>query len=549
MSTVLRQYFWVMVAWVLGATCIQARQETSTVTLMAELALQRGDCVAAVETYRQALSEADIERARRTTELGLQCEHLPAASQAVQRWRKLAPRDPDAAALQTAIALKLYRIKEARDAARSLLRLESVDLNLNALAQLLLEVGEPHAVLEVIRSLRNSQQASAAELYLMAELAMNAHHLGEALRFAQLAIERDAQLFAVRRLLAEIYARQGDAERAIAAARAVQALDGKGSIFILAQTFTTLRQLEPARTELEHLRQQATGFAAEIDLRLGFLALEARNLGEARRLFEQLREVPASRDTAILHLADLDRREQRDDAALSGYRALFDTQLAVTSRARAAALLLKTGQRAAGLKLLDDYTISNPASSFELTLVKAQLLADHDEPDSGAGLLAATLARYPQHPQLRYEYAVLLERSGQVTEAVELLEELLDERPGDITLLNALGYTLADHQLRLPQAEKLIRRALAVSPDNPAFIDSLAWVRLQRGAPNEAVPLLERAHALIPDPEIAAHWGEALWRSGSRERAWEVWSRALARDPDAKVLLEVTRRFPIDAVS
>jgi hypothetical protein len=60
---------------------------------------------------------------------------------------------------------------------------------------------------------------------------------------------------------------------------------------------------------------------------------------------------------------------------------------------------------------------------------------------------------------------------------------------------------------------------------------------------------LERAHALVPDPEIAAHWGEALWRAGSREQAWEVWSRALARDPDAKVLLEITRRFPVDAVS
>ena len=110
-------------------------------------------------------------------------------------------------------------------------------------------------------------------------------------------------------------------------------------------------------------------------------------------------------------------------------------------------------------------------------------------------------------------------------------------------MLNALGYTLADHGMRLPYAESLIRRALAVTPDNPAVVDSLGWVRFKRGDSRGAAKLLARAYALSRDSEIAAHWGEALWKSGDKAQARQVWSSALALDPDSKALQTVIGRF------
>ena len=64
-----------------------------------------------------------------------------------------------------------------------------------------------------------------------------------------------------------------------------------------------------------------------------------------------------------------------------------------------------------------------------------------------------------------------------------MLEKLLTQRPDDPVLTNALGYTLADHNLELPRAESLIERALAVTPDSPAILDSLGWVRIAREMP------------------------------------------------------------------
>jgi Flp pilus assembly protein TadD len=130
---------------------------------------------------------------------------------------------------------------------------------------------------------------------------------------------------------------------------------------------------------------------------------------------------------------------------------------------------------------------------------------------------------------------VLLERSGAVKESIEALDQLL----------NALGYTLADHNEQLPRAEKLIRRALISSPDNPAVLDSLGWVRFRRGDARGATPPLEHAYTISQDGDIAAHLGEVLWHRGEESQARKLWAAALARDPDsALVKSTMTRLLP-----
>jgi predicted Zn-dependent protease len=178
-----------------------------------------------------------------------------------------------------------------------------------------------------------------------------------------------------------------------------------------------------------------------------------------------------------------------------------------------------------------------------MTITKAHLLADHGESDAGIALLASALDRHPQHPALQYDRAVLLEQAGKAKESITALERLLSERAEDPTLLNALGYTMADHDIDLPRAESLIRKSLTVMPDNPAVLDSLGWVRFKRGDSKGALEHLQRAYTLAHDPEIAAHWGEALWKSGQQQEARRVWAGALARDPDSEELKATVARL------
>src|SRR5882672_6405640 len=88
-------------------TADHADRDPNALTVLAEIALERGDCKAAAESYAAAVPTGSAALAKRASEVALACEHLPAAWESVQRWRTLAPEDLDAAVLYAAIALKL----------------------------------------------------------------------------------------------------------------------------------------------------------------------------------------------------------------------------------------------------------------------------------------------------------------------------------------------------------------------------------------------------------------------------------------------------------
>jgi tetratricopeptide (TPR) repeat protein len=332
---------------------------------------------------------------------------------------------------------------------------------------------------------------------------------------------------------------RGDAAKAISTAREIMQA---GNSYELTDILASLDRFEEAHQELERLR--AAGVPAEdIDLRLAQLALEEGDFKQAQDRVSDMVENGQANDRALLFLADVAARQGDSEAAIAGYRRLYDSNVAVQARSRAAGLLLAKGNRTEAVTLLDDYAADHPENEYELTLTKARLLADNGEAEAGLALLSAALERPPNHPRLEYERAVLLEEAGHVRESVETLEKLLTERPDDPTLLNSLGYTMADHSMELSRAEGLIRKALGSSPDNPATLDSLGWVRFREGDNRSAVTLLGHAYSLGHDPEIAAHWGEALWVSGDRQQARKVWAEALAREPDSRPLKATLARF------
>ena len=562
---------------------MQPAADTSALTVMAEAALKRGDCRAASESYAQAAAGGDAQLARRATQVALACEHLPAAWQAANRWRALAPTDREANALYAAVALKLYRTADARAAIREFWRVEqqqnaalpapappagpgAPDIeptpgaeapaparaaeksarSITELTALLLEESDAPAVLTAMSGALEPTATSPATLILLGELSLAAYDGERAAGYAQRALQQQPNDLAALRVLARAYVMHGDASRAVAAARQAEADDATRGGFELAEVLASLDRSEEAHQQLEHLRAGGAP-AAEVDRHLAMLAFNSGDMKEARQRFSELASSGEGSDAAALYLAEISAREGDTDSAIADYRRLYDSSVALSARSRAAALLLDRSARTEALALLDDYAADHPEDELDLTLAKARLLADHGEADTGLALLASALERHPQHPSIEYDRAVILEQAGHVHESVDALEHMLAERPDDPTLLNALGYTLADHTLELSHAEALIRRALTVMPDNPAALDSLGWVHFREGDARGAAATLARAYSLGHDAEIAAHWGEALWASGERNEARRVWAAALARDPDSRPLKATLKRFLPDA--
>jgi tetratricopeptide (TPR) repeat protein len=236
-------------------------------------------------------------------------------------------------------------------------------------------------------------------------------------------------------------------------------------------------------------------------------------------------------------------REGRKDFALEAYKRLVDAGAGLVARGRAARLLLEKNDREAAFRMLDEHAAKERSESLDVEFAKAALLDDVGKSKEAIALLQLALERYPDHPGVRYQIALIQEKAGLSAESVRTFEKLLKDRPQDASLLNALGYSLADRNQKLPRAEQLIRKALLASPDNPAFLDSLGWVLFRRGNVNEALPYLERAYRIFPDAEIASHWGEILWVSGKQSEARALWARSLARSPDSKPLRATIERL------
>ena len=127
-----------------------------------------------------------------------------------------------------------------------------------------------------------------------------------------------------------------------------------------------------------------------------------------------------------------------------------------------------------------------------------------------------------------YDQAMLAEKLNHAADMERLLRRLITIKPDDHHAYNALGYSLADRNVRLPEARQLIQKALEFAPSDPFITDSLGWVEFRMGNKDEAARILEAAYKTKPDAEIAAHLGEVLWSLGQHDRAISVWKEGHA---------------------
>lgn len=130
------------------------------------------------------------------------------------------------------------------------------------------------------------------------------------------------------------------------------------------------------------------------------------------------------------------------------------------------------------------------------------------------------------------------ERAGSYQKSIEVFEELIARVPDHAQALNYLGYMLADNGDRLDYARGMIERALAIAPNNAAFIDSYGWVFYQQGDYEEALVQLKKAVSLDSDPVIFDHLGDAYNATGQEKSAKDWWQKALELKPDDKKILE-----------
>lgn len=130
---------------------------------------------------------------------------------------------------------------------------------------------------------------------------------------------------------------------------------------------------------------------------------------------------------------------------------------------------------------------------------------------------------------VHYARAISHERLDNWPEAEADFRKALELNPGQPQVLNYLGYSLVEKQIKLDEALSLIEQAVTSQPNSGYIVDSLGWVLYRLGRYDEAIGHMERAAELMPvDPVVNDHLGDVLWAVGRQTEAEFQWKRALS---------------------
>lgn len=220
-------------------------------------------------------------------------------------------------------------------------------------------------------------------------------------------------------------------------------------------------------------------------------------------------------------------------------------QRALEVQTRRATLLARQGKVDAARALLQQLPDASPENERVRLMAESQMLREVERWSDAYSVLAAANERFPDDADLLFEKAMMAEKLQGFDEMEQLLRRVIALKPDHQQAYNALGYSLADRGLRLPEAQTLVRKALELAPGDPFISDSLGWVEYRLGNHAEALRLLRQAYASRPDAEIAAHLGEVLWVMHERDEARRIWREGRERDAGNAVLLEVLARLQV----
>lgn len=186
----------------------------------------------------------------------------------------------------------------------------------------------------------------------------------------------------------------------------------------------------------------------------------------------------------------------------------------------------------------------------EATLLQLQALLSKakDETEAMRAFyeIASAAKPMPKNPGLLYTYAMSAEKMGRIDVMEKTLREILRTNPNDANTLNALGYSLADRNQKLPEAFALISKAHQLSPKDGFILDSLGWVNFRLGKNTLALEQLQQAYEMKPEADIAAHIGEVLWTMNRKAEAEAIWRQGQQLDANNPVLLETLKRLKPD---
>ena len=545
-----RVYGRVILASCLLAGCTISQQQLQQATdsqltvpvmqLRAKKALDAGQFVEAAHWYELAASSSDDEElVREATLAAYEHSQLRSAIRCAQRWLVINPTSQEAHETAAFAAVRLYQVDVAVEHLDVLLGSAYIS-PASGFLQLLpkLEVLDASAALAAMRKLAEKYPQVAEAHYVVAKLASQTANqplmLSEALRAHEL-----ATFWAPAGMtLARAQLEGGDVEQALATAKAVADDDKRVStrseyagMLIeagkIAEGIQLLKDLEKESGDVD----AAVLLLAQIDVQAGAYQ-------EAFDRYSRLMNGGAHTSEAILGMAQISERAGAADSARQLYARVQEGEYAMSAQIRLAQLIQQQDGIEPALASLKLYGDANPDKYIDMVRARAELLIASGNNAKAVELYDQSINSYPDETSLKLARAFLLVKLDKISPAVDGMQAILNDRPDDPVILNALGYTLVDRTGDIRKGYGYVEKALQYSPDNGAVLDSAGWAEFKLGHSQVALDYMQRAVKRTVDADLDFHLGEVLWSLKRYDEAVAAWQTGLKHAPKHAQILK-----------
>ena len=502
---------------------------------------------------------------RRAVDMALQSRSGNAALAATQDWAQTQPDSQEPYRYQLQILLALNRPAEIGPALQNLIRLTPADERvgvINAIPGTLARAADKPAAYaaaqNALRAALADQTTAAAAWSALGRLSLDINDMPGALRSMQNALQSDPGAVEAMALAIDLFENQvADAEPYIQNfLKRAAAADDELHIRTALQYARLLIEQRRDTDALAQLAQliERQPQQAEAWLLQGIVQNQLRQTPAAKASLLQFLELapnlPAEQaqrgqTQAYLQLAHLAEQSNQFAEAIAWLDRIDDTNQLFNAQVRRAIVVGKQGRVNDARNLIQSLPDRGPEDARRKLMAEAQLLRELKRFNDAFDVFGQLVERFPDEPNYLYEQAMMAERAGNLGRMEILLRRLIANQPDFYHAYNALGYSLADRNIRLPEAKSLIQRALAAAPNNAYILDSLGWVEFRMGNHAEALRILQQAYGIEPDAEIAAHLGEVYWTLKQREQALNIWREGLLLDASNETLQETLKRFRV----
>ncbi len=394
-------------------------------------------------------------------------------------------------------------------------------------SQVLLETGQPGKATQVLRDFAKRNSDSVLAWYHLARAEQAANHYPEAVKAYEKTLELRPNFAQAGLALGYLHEEKGRTAQAMAV---YQALYDESQDLMAANRMATLllkqEKYDKAAVFLTAIRN-ADPEDLNVRVKLGLVQMQLKQYDSAIASFQEILAKNPSSDRVLYYLGSLYEETKQTDQAIETLRKIEPESKLYSEAILHVGFLLKQAKRNEEAKNLIAQAITKSPKVSGFYIFQASLHEEEKDVDQAVKILEKAVGMFPDDERTKYYLGSLYDRRGETDRGLAMMESILAQNPDNVDALNYVGYTWTVKGIRLADAEKLLRKALKLKPDNGYIQDSWGWYLFTRGRHQEAVVELEKAARLRPnEPTILEHLADAYLKNN-------LWEKAIAHYREA----------------